>query len=98
MRFGVTRRAVLRCAGGAAPLLAAGLDAGRAQAFRTEAMSPADALAWRDRCKPDRFHAASLDAAIAKLHAAGVQFDEARLRATLICPICGCPILYAARP
>lgn len=94
MQFGITRRAALRLGSGTA---AACLGAGAARAFRVESLSPADALAWRDRCKPDRFHAASLDAAIAKLKAAGIQFDEARLRATAICPICGCPILTAAR-
>ena len=94
MRIGITRRAVLRFGSGAS---AACLGAGAARAFRAESLSPADALAWRDRCKPDQFHAASLDAAIAKLKAAGIQFDEGRLRATAICPICGCPILTAVR-
>lgn len=94
MQIGVTRRAVLRLGSAASPLLVAG----RARAFRADRLSEADALAWRDRCKPDRFHAARLDDAIAKLKAAGIQFDEARLRNTLVCPICGCPILSAARP
>ena len=43
-------------------------------------------------------NAASLDEAMAKLRAAGVRFDEGRLRATLICPMGGCPILASAHP
>lgn len=93
-----TRRAMLRLSAASAPALTALLSAGKAHAFRTTRLGPADALAYRDRCTSDQFHAASLDAAIAKLKAAGIAFDETRLRATLICPICGCPILTAARP
>lgn len=93
-----TRRTVLRLTTGPAPLLIASFLGRPARAFRPEGLGGADALAYRDHCKTDRFHAASLDQAIAKLTAAGIPFDETRLRATLICPICGCPILTAARP
>jgi hypothetical protein len=93
-----TRRTVLRFTTSAASLLVGSVVGGTANAFRTDALSGADALAYKDRCKADQFHAATLDAAIARLKASGTAFDENRVRATLVCPICGCPILTAARP
>jgi len=85
-----TRRTVLRFTTGTAPLLIASLASRPANAFRTEGLGEADALAYKDRCAADQFHAASLDQAVAKLKAAGIAFDENRLRATMACPICGC--------
>lgn len=92
-----SRRKMLRLGAAGVSALLATLPSGRVRAFRAEGLAPEDALAWRDQCQPDRFHAGTLDEAVAKLRAAGVRFDEQRLRATLVCPICGCPILTAAR-
>ncbi len=93
----LTRRALLQFTTGTASLLTGAFAAGAANAFRTEGLGDADALAFAGRCRGDQFHAVSLDQAIARLRAAGIAFDENRLRATLVCPICGCPILAAVR-
>lgn len=88
-----TRRYVLAMAGVGAP--ASMLLAGAAHALSVREATPAEAEDYANRCRVDAMHAASLDEVIVRLRTARVAFDEARLRATLSCPLCGCPAITA---
>jgi hypothetical protein len=65
----------------------------RAAAFSERRSTAEVADDYAARCGSDSVHAGTLEVAIARLKAEHVAFDEARLRATLVCPICGCSIL-----
>jgi Fe-S oxidoreductase len=88
-----TRRALLQALGTAFPV-AAGLTLARsAFGFSREQMPAAVAKAFRDHCAADAVHAPTLEAAFARLDAAGIEYDRAEIAATLRCPICGCSII-----
>jgi hypothetical protein len=56
-------------------------------------MPAAVAKSLRDHCAADAVHAPTLEAALARLDAAGIDYDRAEIAATLRCPICGCGII-----
>jgi len=93
-----TRRAFLQAVGTALPVGAGLTLAPRAFGFSREEMPAPIARLYRDHCAADAMHAPTLDAAFARLDAAGVKYDRAELAATLRCPICGCSIISAAEP
>jgi hypothetical protein len=43
-------------------------------------------------------HASTLEAAFARLDAAGIKYDRDEVAASLRCPICGCPIIAVSGP
>jgi hypothetical protein len=88
-----TRRELLRAAGAALPAAAAIALVGNAHGFSREEMPAELAKVYRGRCAADPVHAATLDAAFARLDALGITYDRAELAATLRCPICGCTII-----
>lgn len=93
-----TRRTLLRALGAALPV-GAGLTLARsAFGFSREEMPAPIARLYRDRCAADAIHAPTLEAAFARLDAAGITYDRAEVAATLRCPICGCSIISAAEP
>jgi hypothetical protein len=55
-------------------------------------MPAAIARLYRDRCAADSVHAPTLDAALARLDAAGIEYDREEIAASLRCPVCGCNI------
>jgi hypothetical protein len=78
----------------AAVLAVAGLAGTRsAYGFAWEEMPAQLAKQYRDRCAADPLHAPTLEAAFARLDAAGVKYDRAAVAASLRCPVCGCSIL-----
>jgi hypothetical protein len=87
-----TRRQLLRAAGGVLPAAAFMAVAGRTFGFSREAMPASIAKLYRDRCAADPVHAATLDAAFARLDAAGIEYDRDEIAASLRCPVCGCNI------
>ena len=93
-----TRRALLQALGTALPV-GAGLTLARsAFGFSREEMPAPIARLYRDHCSADGMHAPTLEAAFARLDAAGIKYDRAELAATLRCPICGCSIISGAAP
>ena len=62
----------------------------QAQAFSVREMTGPEAAAYANRCGSDFTHSADIDTAIGRLREAGASFDEAALRASLVCPLCGC--------
>jgi hypothetical protein len=88
-----TRRELLRAMAAALPIGATLTLAGRAYGLSREEMPAALAKQYRDHCGADPFHAATLEAAFARLDAAGVTYDRAEVAASLRCPICGCSII-----
>jgi hypothetical protein len=88
-----TRRALLQALGTALPVGAGLTFARNAFGFSREEMPAAVAKAFRDHCAADAVHAPTLDAAFARLDAAGIEYDRAEIAATLRCPICGCSII-----
>lgn len=92
-RVAPTRRELLRFAGTALSV-GAGLSLGeRAYGFSHEEMPAQLAKLYRGHCAADSMHAPTLEAAFARLDAAGIKYDRAELAATLRCPICGCSII-----
>ena len=88
-----SRRALLQALGTALPVGAGLAIAQRAFGFSREEMPDAVARLYRDRCAADAVHAPTLDAAFARLDAAGIKYDRAEVAATLRCPICGRSII-----
>ena len=84
---------MLQALGTALPVGAGLALAQRASGFSREEMPDAIARFYRDRCAADVVHAPTLDAAFARLDAAGIKYDRAEVAATLRCPICGCTII-----
>ena len=90
---GRTRREVLRVVAATLPAAAGIALAGRADGFSREEMPAETARLYRDRCAADPLHAQSLDAAFARLDAAGIRYDREEVAASLRCPVCGCYII-----
>jgi hypothetical protein len=88
-----TRRQLLRALGAALPAGAALSLAGRAYGFSREEMPAKVAKLYREHCAEDSVHAPTLEAAFARLDAAGIKYDRAEIASTLRCPICGCSII-----
>jgi Fe-S oxidoreductase len=88
-----TRRQLLRALGVALPTGAALGLAGRAYGFSREEMPARVAKLYRQHCAMDSVHAPTLEAAFARLDAAGIKYDRAEIASTLRCPICGCSII-----
>ena len=90
---GRTRRDVLRVVAATLPAAAGIALAGRADGFSREEMPAETAKLYRDRCTADPVHAPTLDAAFARLDAAGIRYDREQVAASLRCPVCGCNII-----
>jgi hypothetical protein len=89
----MTRRELLRAIGAVLPV-AAGITYGEsAYGFSRQEMPAEIAKLYRERCAVDPMHAATLDAAFARLDAAGIKYDRDELAASLRCPVCGCSII-----
>ena len=88
-----TRRVLLQAVGTALPVGVGITLARSAFGFSREEMPNAVAKAFRDRCAADAVHAPTLEAAFARLDAAGIEYERAEIAATLRCPICGCSII-----
>ncbi len=88
-----TRRELLRVVAAALPAAVGIALAGRADGFSREEMPAETAKLYRDRCAADPLHAPTLDAAFARLDAAGVKYDREEVSASLRCPVCGCNII-----
>jgi hypothetical protein len=88
-----TRRQVLRALGAVVPVGAALARAQNAFGFSREEMPAGIAKLYRAHCAADSVHAPTLEAAFARLDAAGIKYDRAEIAATLRCPICGCSII-----
>jgi hypothetical protein len=91
-----TRRELLELLGvlGAAVPLGTALARGRnAYGFSREEMPAEIAKLYRGHCAADSVHAPTLEAAFARLDAAGIKYNRAEIAATLRCPICGCCII-----
>lgn len=88
-----TRRALLRALGAVVPVGAAFARTQNAYGFSREEMPAEIAKLYRGHCAADSVHAPTLEAAFARLDAAGIKYDRAELAATLRCPICGCSII-----
>src|SRR5690349_752316 len=91
-----TRRALLQAIGTALPVGAGLALAQSAFGFSREEMPAPIAKLYRDHCAADAVHAPTLEAAFARLDAAGIKYDRAEVAATLRCPICGCSIISGA--
>jgi hypothetical protein len=90
---GRTRRELLRVVAATLPAVAGIALAGRADGFSREEMPAETARLYRDRCAADPVHAPTLDAAFARLDAAGIMYDREEVAASLRCPVCGCNII-----
>jgi len=93
-----TRRELLWVAGTAFPVAAGAVVARRAYGFSREDMPAQLARQYRERCAADPVHAPTLEAAFARLDAAGIKYDREEVAASLRCPICGCPIISILGP
>ena len=93
-----TRRELLRVVGAALPLATGAALARNAYGFSREEMPAQVAKQYHDHCAADGMHAPTLEAAFARLDAAGIKYDRAEVTASLRCPICGCPIISIPRP
>jgi hypothetical protein len=90
---GRTRRELLRAVGAALPVAAAIAGGENAYGFSRQEMPAGVAKSYRERCVTDSVHAPSLEAAFARLDAAGIKYDRKAIAASLRCPICGCSII-----
>jgi hypothetical protein len=88
-----TRRQLLQVMGAAVPVGAALARAQYAYGFSREEMPAEIAKLYRGHCASDSVHAPTLEAAFARLDAAGIKYDRAEIARTLRCPICGCSII-----
>jgi hypothetical protein len=88
-----SRRQVLGVLGAVLPAGAALIRVDTAYGFSREEMPDQIAKLYRGHCAADSVHAPTLEAAFARLDAAGIKYDRAELAATLRCPICGCSII-----
>jgi hypothetical protein len=88
-----TRRELLRVVAATLPAAAGIAFAGRAAGFSREEMPAETAKLYRGRCAADPVHAPTLDAAFARLDAAGIRYDREEVAASLRCPVCGCNII-----
>jgi hypothetical protein len=93
-----TRRELLRAVGAALPLAIGAALARNVYGFSREEMPAQLAKQYHDHCAADRMHASTLEAAFARLDAAGVKYDRDEVAASLRCPICGCPIIAVSGP
>ena len=93
-----TRRELLWVAGTAFPFAAGAVVARRAYGFSREEMPAQLAKQYHDQCAADGMHASTLEAAFARLDAAGIRYDRDEVAASLRCPICGCPIIAVSGP
>jgi len=93
VRKGGTRRALLWALGAVAPVGAALGYAHNAYGFSREEIPAEVAKLYRGHCAADSVHGPTLDAAFARLDAAGIKYDRAEIAATLRCPICGCSVI-----
>jgi hypothetical protein len=93
VRKGGTRRELLRALGAVVPVGAALVYAHNAYGFSREEMPAEIAKLYRGHCAADSVHGPTLEAAFARLDAAGIKYDRAEIAATLRCPICGCSII-----
>ena len=93
-----TRRELLRAVGAALPLATGAVLARNAYGFSREEMPAQLAKQYHDHCAADGMHASTLEAAFARLDAAGIRYDRDEVAASLRCPICGCPIITVSGP
>lgn len=93
VRRGGTRRELLGVLGAVLPVGSALIGARNAYSFSREEMPAEIARLYRGHCGADSVHAPTLEAAFARLDAAGIKYDRAEIAATLRCPICGCSII-----
>ena len=93
-----TRRTLLRALGTALPIGAGLTFAGKAFGFSREEMPAPITTLYRGRCEADAVHAPTLEAAFARLDAAGITYDRVEVAATSRCPICGCRIIAGREP
>jgi hypothetical protein len=93
-----TRRELLRALGATLPLATGAALARNAHGFSREEMPAQLAKQYHDHCAADGMHASTLEAAFARLDAAGVKYDRDEVAASLRCPICGCPIIAVSGP
>jgi len=93
VRKGGTRRELPRVLGAVAPVGAALVYAQNAYGFSREEMPAEIAKLYRGHCAADSVHGPTLEAAFARLDAAGIKYDRAEIATTLRCPICGCSII-----
>jgi hypothetical protein len=93
-----TRRELLRAVGAALPLATGAVLARNAYGFSREEMPAQLAKQYHDHCAADGMHAPTLEAAFARLDAAGIRYDRDEVAASLRCPICGCPIITVSGP
>ena len=95
---GRTRRELLRAVGAMLPLAIGAALARDAHGFSREEMPAELAKQYHDHCAADGMHASTLEAALARLDAAGIKYDRDEVAASLRCPICGCPIITVSGP
>ena len=93
-----TRRELLRAVGAALPLATGAVLARNAYGFSREEMPAQLAKQYHDHCAADGMHAPTLEAAFARIDAAGIRYDRDEVAASLRCPICGCPIITVSGP
>jgi Fe-S oxidoreductase len=93
-----TRRELLGVLGTVLPVGAVLARARNAYGLSREEMPAEIAKLYRGHCAADPVHAPTLEAAFARLDAAGIKYDRAEIAATLRCPICGCSIISSAEP
>lgn len=91
-----TRRQLLQALGAAVPVGAALARGQNAYGFSREEMPAEIAKLYRSHCAADAVHAPTLEAAFARLDAAGIKYDRAEIARTLRCPICGCSIISSS--
>ena len=93
-----TRRELLRAVGATLPVAIGAVLARDAHGFSREEMPAQLAKQYHDHCAADGMHASTLEAAFARLDAAGIKYDRDEVAASLRCPICGCPIIAVSGP
>ena len=93
-----TRRELLRAVGATLPVAIGAVLAPDAHGFSREDMPAQLAKQYHDHCAADGMHASTLEAAFARLDAAGIKYDRDEVAASLRCPICGCPIITVSGP
>ena len=93
-----TRRELLRAVGATLPLAIGAAFARNAHGFSREELPAELAKQYHDHCAADGMHASTLEAALARLDAAGIKYDRDEVAASLRCPICGCPVITVSGP
>ena len=93
VRKGGTRHELLRALGAVVPVGAALVCVRNAYSLSREEMPAEIAKLYRGHCAADSVHGPTLEAAFARLDAAGIKYDRAEIAATMRCPICGCSII-----